>query len=149
MKVRGDVYIQVEAPDQLLGMNTTEQCFGKLPMGESDKVPHSVSPCGFQLLRELRRSKHTESGIGAQETRLDARCGSEFGVVKVRIQVRWKQAGVHRTCAWQTPRCCELVEETTTPRCSSWASLELRTLGCRWGHRQAHMRRWRKWVGQA
>ena len=65
MKVRGDVYIQVEAPDH---MNTTEQCFGKLPMGESDKVPHSVSPCGFQLLRELRRMGRRESGFGAQET---------------------------------------------------------------------------------
>ena len=68
MKVRGDVYIQVEAPDQFLGMNTTEQCLGKLPMGESDKVPHSVSPCGFQLLRELRRMGRRESGFGAQET---------------------------------------------------------------------------------
>ena len=100
MKVRGDVYIQVEAPDH---MNTTEQCFGKLPMGDSDKVPHSVSPCGFQLLREWHRSKHTESGIGAQETRLDARCGSEVGDVEVWVQVRWKQAGVRGNCAWQTP----------------------------------------------
>ena len=79
--------------------------------------------------------------------------------VKFRIQVRWKQAGtgIRGNCAWQTPRCCELVEETTTPRCNSWASLELRTLGFRWGHRQAHMRRgrmegigWRgKRLGQA
>ena len=68
MKVHGDVYIEVEALDQLLGMNTIEPCLGKLPMGESDKVPHSVSPCGFQLLRELRRMGRRESGFGAQET---------------------------------------------------------------------------------
>ena len=103
MKVHGDVYIEVEALDQLLGMNTIEPCLGKLPMGESDKVPHSVSPCGFQLLREWHRSKHTESGIGAQETRLDARCGSEVGDVEVWVQVRWKQAGARGNCAWQTP----------------------------------------------
>ena len=68
MKVHGDVYIEVEALDQLLGMNTIEPCLGKLPMGESDKVPHNVSPCGFQLLRELRRMGRRESGFGAQET---------------------------------------------------------------------------------
>ena len=68
MKVRGDVYIDVEAPDQFLGSINIEPCFGKLPMGESDKVPHNVSPCGFQLLRELRRMGRRESGFGAQET---------------------------------------------------------------------------------
>ena len=69
MKVRGDVYIDVEAPGQVLGSINIEPRFGKSPMmGESDKVPHSVNHCGFQLLRELRRMGRRKSGFGAQET---------------------------------------------------------------------------------
>ena len=99
MLVLREVCIQREVPVQLCHQTTRT-----LQIAVSiEKIPHSENAFGFQLLRELHRSEFIHSAVRVQETRLDARCGSEVGDVKFRIQVRWKQAGGCGNCAWQTP----------------------------------------------
>ena len=66
MMVLREIWILREAPVQCFD-EMTQMC--RPPqMVDTEKIPHSVNPCGLQRLREIRRSKHTQSEFDAQET---------------------------------------------------------------------------------